>query len=135
MFSLQGDTLLLSIAIISLHLTGLLYCLGAVLLFKAWRNTGAALSAQENRERKSWLPGAVLVLLSGLHLLEQPKTAWISLSILLLAQLLYLRWQYKLGMASAGQTKKEKTYIRPVGRYLFLLSLALWLLSLLVGVS
>jgi hypothetical protein len=135
MFSLQGDTLLLSIAIISLHLAGLLYCLGAVLLFKAWRNTGAALSAVENRARKSLLPGAALILLIGLHLLEQPKTAWISLSILLLAQLLYLRRQYKRGIESADRVKKEKTHIRPVGRYLLLLSLALWLLSLLVGIS
>jgi hypothetical protein len=73
--------------------------------------------------------------LSGLHLLEQPKTAWISLSILLLAQLLYLRRQYKRGIESADRAKKEKTHIRPVGRYLLLLSLALWLLSLLVGIS
>lgn len=95
-----------------------------------------ALSPSEPEDpltRRFLLTGSILTFGAGLHMLAHPGSAWLSLTLLVLAQLVYFRLKQQRLRDAVDEEKAEEARIQPATLNAFRISLALWLLSLLVS--
>ncbi|MCY0967098.1 hypothetical protein [Parathalassolituus penaei] len=132
MFSFQDEAWFLVRFPILLQLAGLFYIVRGLQGVWHWWNERVYTTPDcplEKLARQMMLPGSLLALVSGIHLVADESTAWLSLTVLVLAQLVYLRRKFLLA------DRQERKVADSFSQQTLPVSLGLWLLSLLVSVS
>lgn len=134
MFSFENETWVLTVLPPLLQVAGLVYILRG--LQGCWRWWQQRFEIHNNcplvqLARRMLLPGSLLAIVTGTHLVVDNRSAWLSLTVLVLVQLLYLRRRAGL----QAQPLPAHPVPPSVSQQTLPLALGLWLMSLLVAVG
>ena len=142
--SLNISPELMRLLVVFLTIAGLLYMVGAVMTFRRYlqeRLMDRVLDAlspstpEDPLTRRALLTGSILTFITGTHMLLYPASAWLSLTILVLSQLIYFRLKQRRYRNADTDEEKEESRVQATTMNAFRISLALWLLSLLVSAA